>query len=224
MNNVLNKISSSSVGNCYIYNQDLMLDVGVAFAKIKPYIKNIKLLCLSHQHGDHLNKKTLKKLLYEKPTIKIVCGEWLVQILVDIGINKKNIFVLELNKKYDLGKYIIELVPAIHDCSNCGYKITIKDNDYKIFHITDTSDISNIDAKNYDLYCIEANYNEELLEEHINQALESEDSENKLFYLNRVKSTHLSSKQAVDFLLENMSDTSEYIYLHKSSYNYEKVD
>lgn len=224
MNNILNIISSSSSGNCYIYNQDLMLDIGVSFTKIKTYIKDIKLLCLSHQHGDHLNKKTIKKLLYEKPTIKIVCGEWLVQILVDLGINKKNIFVLKLNKKYDLGKYIIELIPAIHDCSNCGYKITIKDNNYKIFHITDTSDISNIDAKNYDLYCIEANYNEELLEEHINQALESEDSENKLYYLNRVKNTHLSSKQAVDFLLENMSDTSEYIYLHKSSYNYEEND
>ena len=94
-----------------------------------------------------------------------------------------------------------------------------------MYYATDTCELPNDEClKGLNYYFIEANYNEELLEEHINQALESEDSENKLFYLNRVKSTHLSSKQAVDFLLENMSDTSKYIYLHKSSYNYEEVD
>lgn len=43
-----NIISSNSTGNCYIYNEDLMLDIGVAFSKIKPYIRKIKLLCLTH--------------------------------------------------------------------------------------------------------------------------------------------------------------------------------
>ena len=36
-------LASSSSGNCYIYNQDLTLDIGVSFAKIKPYLRNIKL-------------------------------------------------------------------------------------------------------------------------------------------------------------------------------------
>lgn len=94
-----------------------------------------------------------------------------------------------------------------------------------MYYATDTCELPNDEClKGLNYYFIEANYNEELLEQHINQALESEDSENKLYYLNRAKNTHLSSKQAVDFLLENMSDTSEYIYLHKSSYNYEEID
>lgn len=225
MNNILNIISSSSKdGNCYIYNQDLMIDIGVSFAKIKSYIKDIKLLCLTHEHSDHLRKKTIQKLIYEKPTIKIVCGEWLVQTIVDIGVNKKNIFVLKLNKKYDLGKYIIELVPAIHDVDNCGYKITIKENNYRIFHITDTASIEHLEAKNYNMFAIEANYNEELLEEHINQALESEDNKNKLLYLNRVKMTHLSDTQCNDFLISNMGNNSEYVKLHQSDYNYKEID
>ena len=219
-----NIISSSSKGNCYIYNQDLMIDIGVAFAKIKPYINNIKLLCLTHIHSDHLNKKTIKKLLYEKPTIKIVCGEWLVQILVDLGINKKNIFVLKINKKYDLGKYIIELVPAMHDVENCGYKIVIKENNYKIFHITDTNSVDHIQAKNYDLYLVESNYNEELLEQHIQECIYNGDDENKLYYLQRVGKTHLSDKKCNDFLLENMGDNSIYEKIHQSSYNYKEVD
>ena len=221
MNNIFNVISSSSkTGNCYIYNKDLMIDIGVSFSKIKPYIKDIKLLCLTHEHSDHLRKKTIQKLMYEKPTIKIVCGEWLVQTLVDLGINKKNIFVLKLNKKYDLGEYIIELVPAIHDVENCGYKITIKENNYRIFHITDTASVDHLEAKNYDMFSIESNYNEELLEQHLKEC----EDEDRLYYLQRVSRTHLSSKQATDFLLENMGENSEYVRIHKSQYNYKEID
>ena len=223
MNNIFNVISSSSkTGNCYIYNKDLMIDIGVSFSKIKPYIKDIKLLCLTHEHSDHLRKKTIQKLMYEKPTIKIVCGEWLVQTLVDLGINKKNIFVLKLNKKYDLGEYIIELVPAIHDVENCGYKITIKNDNYKIFHITDTASVEHLEAKNYDMFAIESNYNEELMQEHIQECLDNGDSENKLFYLQRAMNNHLSSKKTYDFLIENMKNDSKYILLHKSNYNYKE--
>lgn len=213
-----NIISSSSKGNCYIYNQDLMIDIGVAFAKIKPYINNIKLLCITHIHSDHLNKKTIKKMIYEKPTIKIVCGKWLVEILVNLGINKKNIFVFELNKKYDLGKYVIELVPAIHDVENCGYKIVIKENNYKIFHITDTNSVDHIQAKNYDLYLVENNYQEDILKEHLKKAIEEND-ENKTYYLQRTLKTHLSKNDCDNFLVENMGQNSIYEYVHLSSYN-----
>lgn len=220
MNNVCNIISSSSSGNCYIYNQDTMLDIGVSFKKIKPYIKNIKLLCLTHQHLDHINKKTIKKLLYEKPTIKIICGEWLVQLLIDLGINKKNIYVFKINRKYDLGKYIIELVSAIHDVPNCGYKIIIKGNNYKIFHITDTSSVEHLEAKNYNLFNIESNYREDILQKHIEEC----DDESKLYYLDRVPRTHLSNEQANSFLIENMGKNSQYQFIHCSDYNFEERD
>ena len=48
MSEILNIIGSSSKGNCYIYNSDLMIDIGVPFEKIKPYINDIRLLCLTH--------------------------------------------------------------------------------------------------------------------------------------------------------------------------------
>jgi len=220
MSDIVNIISSSSKGNCYIYNKDIMLDIGVAFSRIKSYINDIKLLCLTHQHLDHINKKTLKKLIYEKPTLKIVCGNWLVNLLVELGVNKKNIFVLDLNKKYDLGKYIFEIVPAIHDVDNCGYKITVKETNYRIFHITDTSDVSHLEAKNFDLFCIENNYVTSLLEQHIAEC----NDKNKLFYLERARRTHLSNEQANSFLIENMGNNSEYCYIHKSNYNYEELD
>lgn len=220
MNDILNIISSTSSGNCYIYNKDIMLDIGVNFKKIQPYIKDIKLVLLTHIHGDHINKTTLKKLMYEKPTIMVLCGEWLVQTLVDIGIPKKSIFVIEIDKKYDLGKYIIEPVLAIHDVGNCGYKITIKETNYKIFHITDTNSVQHIEAKNYNLYCIESNYNQDILERHIREC----EDRNELYYLQRVPQTHLSNEDCTSFLIQNMGKDSAFVKLHKSKYNYEEND
>ena len=51
MSDILNIVASSSSGNCYIYNKDLMVDIGVGFNKIKDYLKDIKLILLSHQHS-----------------------------------------------------------------------------------------------------------------------------------------------------------------------------
>lgn len=44
-------ISSSSKANCIIINNMLMLDVGCSFSKIKQYLKNIKLIFISHKHS-----------------------------------------------------------------------------------------------------------------------------------------------------------------------------
>ena len=118
-NEILNKVASSSSGNCYIYNKDIMVDCGVPFNKIKPYYKEIKLLLLSHIHGDHFNNVTIKKFIDLRPTLRIICGTWLVQPLVDIGIPKKNIITLAMDLHYFFGKYTITPFIAKHDVPNC---------------------------------------------------------------------------------------------------------
>lgn len=147
----------------------------------------------------------------------------MIEELIKLNVSKKNIYVLKDRKTYDLGKFTIKPIETFHDVSNTSYLIDFKPN--TMYYATDTCELPNDEClKGLDYYFIEANYNEELLEQHINQALESEDSENKLFYLNRVKTTHLSEKQTVDFLLENMKNDSKYILLHKSNYNYKEED
>lgn len=224
MNEIVNIISSSSKGNAYIYNKDILVDVGVSFAKIKEYLYDIKLILLTHRHNDHINKKTLSKIIYENPTVKIGCGKWLVKLLMDLGVPLKNIYVLDLNKTYNFGKYIIEPVPAEHDVPNCGYKITIKNKNFKILHITDTKTVEHIEAKGYDMYCIESNYVTEVLDKHIKECMYNGDDENKLFYLKRAKDTHLSYENANSFLLENMKEDSWFAYIHQSSYNFVERD
>ena len=212
MNDILNIISSSSSGNCYIYNQDLMVDIGVPFSKIKSYYKDIKLLLLTHLHSDHLMKTTLKKIIYEKPTLKIVCGWWLVNNLVEIGVDKKNIYVLEIDKKYDLGKYIIEPVMAFHDVPNCGYKIIIKSTNYKIFHISDTGSIDHIEAKDYDWYSIEGNYE---TDEEIKKKIKEAREKGEFCYLERVQNTHINQVKALNWLNKNKGVDSQFQFIHQ---------
>ena len=130
--------------------------------------------------------------------------------------NKKNIFYLKPKKWYSLGIMKVKTEPLVHDVENYGLKWKFEGK--KCFYATDTSNLDGIEAKGYDLYLIEANYNEELLKRHIEEC----EDENKLFYLNRVASTHLSFEQSNSFLIENMGDNSRFEYIHKSDYNFEE--
>lgn len=214
-----NIISSSSAGNCIIVEDILMLDVGVSYKKIKEYIKKIKLIFISHSHQDHFNKKTVEKIKYLYPTIKFLTGsEVVVEKLVECGVNKKNIYIVKEGIRYDLGLLKVRLVYLYHDTPNYGLKWEYKGK--KGIYVVDTERIDHIVAQDYDLYLIENNYQEKLLEKHIKNC----EDENMLYYLTRVPKTHLSSEQANSFLIENMGKNSRYEYIHQSNYNYKEED
>ena len=82
-----------------------------------------------------------------------------------------------------------------------------------MIYITDSGEIPNyINAKNYDLYLIESNYKDEQeLDEKIQQ-----DYDNGLEFSHyiRVRDTHLSEEQAMQWLKENMGDNSQFEFIH----------
>lgn len=212
MSDILQIVASSSKGNCYIYNKDLMVDVGVPYSKIKDYLKDIKVICLTHAHSDHFNKTTIKKIAYEYPNIKYMAGRFLSFDLMECGVPLENIGVLHEDIWYDIGEYEISPVVAIHDVPNFGYKIIIKENNYAIFHITDTSSLDDIEAKDYNWYSIEGNYT---TDEELREKIIEEKKEGKFSYLERVKDTHLSQVQALNWLQKNMGENSKYMFIHK---------
>ena len=206
-----------------------MLDCGVSYSKLNRYLKNIKLIFISHIHTDHLLPTTIKQinnkevtltpLAYNYPNIKFICGsEDIVLKLTKCGVLKKNIFLLESGKKYDLGMCKVKLEELHHDATNHCLKCEL--NQKKMIYIVDTSNVDNVKAKDYDLYFIESNYREDLLKKHIDEC----EDKNKLYYLNRVPQTHLSYEQANSFLIENMSKNSYYQYIHESNYNFKEVE
>ena len=204
-------IQSGSKGNCLVLDNKIMIDCGLSYAKIKDRLKNIKLICLTHIHSDHFLKSTIKKIALEKPTIKFVCGEHLIKPLIDCGARKNNIFALKTDNWYNLGMLKIKIESLFHDVENVCYKIQYKDK--KIFYATDTGRIDHIDAENYDYYFIEANYeSDEELDEKINKAKENEE----YTHLIRVKQTHLSQIQCLDWLYKNRKNNGEYVFMHQS--------
>ena len=54
-------ISTGSKGNSVIIN-DIMVDCGVAFKRLKEYLYDIKYLLLTHIHSDHIKPTTLKRI------------------------------------------------------------------------------------------------------------------------------------------------------------------
>lgn len=212
-------IGSSSKGNCIIVEDFLMLDCGVSYKSIKDKLNKVKLIFISHVHVDHLNRKTIEKINYNFPSIKYIIGSYDVCAKLSMcHIAKRNIYVLPSGKLYDLGAIIIKLEPLYHDVSNFGLKWEYKGK--KGIYVVDTNRIDHIEAKNYDLYLIESNYKEDILQKHIDEV--SRETIGDLVYLTRVPETHLSYEKANDFLINNMGENSQFEYLHQSEYNFEK--
>lgn len=214
-------IGSSSKGNCIIVEGFLMLDCGVSYKSIKDKLSKIKLIFISHSHSDHLNKKTIKQIAYNYPTIKFITSSVdVVKELALLKINYKNVFIPDELKLYDLGIIKIRTERLYHDVPNYCLKWEYKGK--KGLYVVDTNRIDHIDAKNYDLYLIESNYKEDILQKHIDNV--SRETIGDLVYLTRVPETHLSYEKANDFLINNMGENSRFEYLHQSEYNFEKEE
>jgi len=197
-------INSCSDGNCTIVNEIVAIDCGVSYKKLTPHIKKLKLVFISHCHSDHFNKRTVSLLAKNRPTLRFAVGSYLVNDLIDIGINKANIDVIEVGQTYDYKVFKISPVRLYHDVPNMGLRLFM--NNEKLIYATDTKTLEGIKAIGYDYYLIEANYeNEEELHSRAYNA----------FYESRVKNTHLSKEQATNWLLDNMELNSVYEFMHR---------
>ena len=199
-------INSGSDGNCEIYFGCIAVDMGVNFKKIAPYLKDLKIILLTHLHGDHLNIETLKKICFERPSIRIACGIHLAEILQGF----KNVDYCMAGELYDYGRFQIRPIIAYHDVQNFGWRI-FKDGK-KVFRVTDTQHLEGIEAKNYDLYAIESNYNEDTVFESITQA----DNEGRFSHKRGAINSHLSEQQCNEFFFKNKGDHSILSRLHQS--------
>ena len=203
-------IATGSKGNAVLYNDNVLVDCGVPYKTLEPYVKDLKLVLLTHKHSDHINKTTVRKLVYERPTLRFACGEWMADILVECGV--KNIDILELNTAYDYGICTVASIELFHDVPNCAWRIYLNDG-YKIIHMTDTYTAEGIHAIGYDLYAIERNYDSETIQDIIAE----KKILGKFAYEEGAINSHLSFQQAQAFFDENKKEDSELIRLHESS-------
>ena len=200
-------INSGSEGNAVIYDKSIMVDCGVTLKALEEVKRSLKIVLLTHKHGDHLKLRTLQRLQAERPTLRVACGDFLLEELPCI----KNIDVLQVGKIYDYGAFKISPVKLYHDVPNFGWRIFLP-NGQKIFHATDTAHLEGITAKGYDIYAIEHNY----CEEYIQQAIEEARANGEYTHAYGNINTHLSIQQARTFIEVNRKESSEVLELHKS--------
>ncbi len=220
-----NIISTGSSGNAVVINGEILIDCGVPMKKLREsgYIKSLKLVLLTHAHGDHFNPATVRALHQERPALRWVCCEWMVWEdrekrvpgpLLKAVVDKRSIVLIKPGRWYQCGfciQFKAETIP--HDVENCGYHLKL---DYEtIFYATDTSTLDHIEAKGYDYYLIEANHTRAEIEARIEDKL----ARGEFAYEVRAARNHLSQEQALEWLSCNISperwDRTEIVFLHQ---------
>jgi phosphoribosyl 1,2-cyclic phosphodiesterase len=209
--NIAHIISSGSHGNAVLYHSRILVDIGVPFNHIEPYKNNIQIILLTHKHSDHINISSLNKLISERPSIRIGCSEAVERYLLLNGIIKpKNIDVYVSGEIYDYSYFKISAIDLYHDVPCIGFRIF--KNGYKIIHATDTAHLNGIEAKNYDLYAIEHNYDADTIE----NSIAYKKSIGEYSHQEGSMNTHLSEQQAKQFIYNNRKPESKVLRLHES--------
>lgn len=201
-------ISTGSKGNAVVINEFILVDCGVPYKAIKPFAPKLKLVLLTHIHGDHFRASTIRALSAERPTLRFACCSWLAADLVAAGVSIGNIDILETDTMYGYGICNIIPVALVHNVPNCGYKIHFRNG--KVFYATDTNNLHGIAARNYDLYMIEANHEEAA----ILKKIADKKAAGEYAYEVHAMRNHLSKEKCDDFIYRNIGPRGEYVYLH----------
>lgn len=211
-----NIIGSGSSGNATIVFDHILIDCGVPFSKIAAYVKEIQLVLLTHEHGDHFRPSTAKILHELRPTVRFACCDWMVSHLIDAGVSMGKIDVLTPGEFYGYGMLWVQPFQVPHNVPNCGWKIfresitPCNSNIEKLFYATDASNLDGIEAKDFDLYMIECNHYEDEIQERI----EEKQARGEYSYEVEASRNHLSWERAMSWLAEN-GPTSKFIPMHQ---------
>jgi Beta-lactamase superfamily domain len=195
-------ISTGSKGNCVIIHDDVMVDCGVPYSKIKNDLYKIKYLLVTHTHQDHLNIKTIRQIASNFPRIKII-GNYEVHAVYNCNIIANAGFEIVTDD------YVFYPFENVHDVLCYGF--TWEWNGQSIIYATDTSNLDNAPAGKYDWMFLESNHDEQKLEQVRDQQKGSYNP-----YLSGKR--HLSTQQAKAFFyLNRRNQDSQFIELHQSS-------
>ncbi len=204
-----NIISTGSKGNAVLIGDSILIDCGVPYKLLEPHTKRLKLVLLTHEHGDHFVASSVRRLHKERPMLRFGCCPWMVGHLLDADVDKRVIDIYEEGHTYLYpGDLQIRPEPLFHNVPNCGYHI--RTNGKRLFYATDTGTLDGIEAKGYDLYMVEANHTKADIAARAAEKV----AKGEYAYEFRAAENHLSQEQAEDWLYQNMGPRSLYVFLH----------
>lgn len=192
-------IATGSKGNCVIIN-DVMIDAGVPFGKIKEHLYDIRYLLLTHIHGDHIKPSTVKNIKSLFPKITII-GNWEVHQSTGVDII--------CNHGYEVitDDYTFRPFECKHDVVTTGY--TWEFEGLSILYATDLNNTDTCPEGKYDFIFLESNFDQKKLDKV---------DDNKYGYnVTAGAKRHLSTQESKAFYYMNRKDKeSKWIELHQS--------
>lgn len=206
-----NIIASGSSGNAVVIEDTMLIDCGVPFKALQEILHKIKVVFLTHAHGDHFNASTIKRLAFERPALRFAAPPWLTPALIDCGIFPNRIDVIKPDGTwYGYSFADVCAHETHHDVPNVCYKFRMASGE-RLIYATDTASMDGINAPLYDLYLIEGNYNAV----DIQTRIADKKLEGQYIYERRVLKTHLSEQDALDWIFSQAGPASRYELIHK---------
>lgn len=149
-------IATGSKGNCVVID-DIMIDCGVPYTKLKEKLYDVNYLLITHIHSDHVRASTFNYIKKSFPNITIISNYDVAQVHeVDIIINAGFELITD--------DYVFHAFECVHDVPTYGYHWEHTD-DVGIIYATDTSNLNFApqDMK-FDYLFLESNHDEAKLE------------------------------------------------------------
>lgn len=206
-------ISTGSKGNALLLENSILVDCGVSYRELKN--ERFHIVFLTHEHGDHLRKSTLKQLAADRPLLRVACSSSLrSDVIHDCEVSGRQVDIIDPGKwySYSYGSQLrARSFDLVHDAKNVGWLFDL--NGFRIFYATDTGTLEFARGggfKGLDYYFIEANYDEDDLK----RRLEDRIASGEYAYEARVEKNHLSYEQAQRWLRIYAAPESKVIYLH----------
>lgn len=211
----INIIGSGSHGNSvHIAPLRLIIDLGFTYQKMIDNVNldQIDFIALTHEHGDHINLATLKRVVKRHPHLRIIMSERLAHVLANKDATLKDkikhkVITFPFDKPFvmetrDKDAYTVIPHSTAHgDIVNVAYEITY---DKSQTHLLYATDLDTFDAHPsgfpaglpkgqqlaFNLIFLEANYDEDVLNDYI------ERHEQDLRYIRTTNPMHLDNTDA----------------------------
>lgn len=172
----LEVLGSSSSGNCYLLKgatETLILEAGIRFQEVKKALgfsfANVSGVLVSHRHGDH--SKSVGDFL--KYGIDVFAPE-------DALEQHTNHFAhpIKTMVNYRIGEFVVMALDAIHDVPCYAYVISHPEMG-KLLFVTDSVSFD-YSIKGVNHLMVEANYEDNILEQNILDGIEPSSMRNRL--------------------------------------------
>lgn len=192
-------LGSSSLGNA-VRIEDIMIDCGLPYGKMKDDLNKCRLLFITHKHSDHVKRETIQRIARDHKHIKIATNYEVAEMY---GAD----FITGI-KPIKTKKWTIKPFEVPHNTVCQGIEIHFQ-NGIDVIYVTDSAGAKTWPDGKYDYLFIESNHDETKLRI-------AEKNKYGYDYFSSAKRHTSYQESKAYYYLHRKGKESEWIELHKS--------